>query len=71
MLADITAPTLIVAGEDDTLFPLDQADANLRGLPASTPARLTWVAGGHDGDLSVDALLDDLRGWFGQLPGRR
>ena len=45
VLADITAPTLIVAGEDDTLFPLDQADANLRGLPASTPARVTWVAG--------------------------
>jgi ABC-2 type transport system ATP-binding protein len=66
VLADITAPTLIVAGEDDTLFPLDQADANLRGLPATTPARLTWVAGGHDGDLSVDALLEDLRGWFGQ-----
>ena len=38
-----------IAGEDDTLFPLDQADANLRGLPADTPARLTWVAGGHDG----------------------
>ena len=67
VLADITAPTLIVAGEDDTLFPLDQADANLRGLPASTPARVTWVAGGHDGDLSVDALLTDLRGWFGHF----
>ena len=65
VLADITAPTLIVAGEDDTLFPLDQADANLRGLPATTTARLTWVAGGHDGDLSVDALLADLSGWFG------
>jgi ABC-2 type transport system ATP-binding protein len=64
VLADIAAPTLIIAGEDDTLFPLDQADANLRGLPASTPAQLRWVAGGHDGDLSVDALLDDLRGWF-------
>jgi ABC-2 type transport system ATP-binding protein len=66
VLADVRAPTLIVAGEDDTLFPLDQADANLRGLPASTPARLTWVAGGHDGDLSVDALLSDLRDWFGR-----
>jgi ABC-2 type transport system ATP-binding protein len=65
VLADIRAPTLIVAGEDDTLFPLDQADANLRGLPPSTPARLTWIAGGHDGDLSVDLLLADLREWFG------
>ena len=66
VLADVTAPTLIIAGEDDTLFPLDHADANLRGLPASTPARVKWVAGGHDGQLSVDALLEDLRVWFGR-----
>ena len=66
VLGAVRAPTSIVAGEDDTLFPLDQADANLRGLPASTPVRLTWVAGGHDGDLSLDALLTDLRGWFGR-----
>ena len=52
VLAEVTAPTLIIAGEDDTLFPLDQADANLRGLPAATPAD-NWVAGGHDGELSV------------------
>ena len=26
----IRAPTLIIQGEDDTLFPLDQADANFR-----------------------------------------
>ena len=64
LLAKITAPTLIIAGEDDTLFPLDQADANLRGLPAETPARVTWVAGGHDGALSVDAVLADLTEWF-------
>ena len=32
----IKAPTLIIQGEDDTLFPLDQADANFRGLPADT-----------------------------------
>jgi ABC-2 type transport system ATP-binding protein len=66
VLAHVKAPTLIIAGEDDTLFPLDHADANLRGLPASTPARVKWVAGGHDGELSVDPLLDDLRGWFGR-----
>ena len=36
-------------GEDDTLFPLDQADANFRGLPATTPAAMAWVEGGHDG----------------------
>jgi ABC-2 type transport system ATP-binding protein len=62
----IQAPTLIVQGEDDTLFPLDQADANFRGLPATTPARMDWVAGGHDGDVSVDPLIDDLEEWFGR-----
>ena len=41
-LDKITAPTMIIAGEDDTLFPLDQADANLRGLPPidAVPAEL-------------------------------
>ena len=64
VLDAISAPTLIIAGEDDTLFPLDQADANLRGLPAQTPARIAWVAGGHDGELSIDAIVDDMTAWF-------
>ena len=64
VLDAITAPTLIIAGEDDTLFPLDQADANLRGLPAQTPARVAWVAGGHDAELSTDAIVEELTGWF-------
>ena len=62
----IKAPTLIIQGEDDTLFPLDQADANFRGLPADTPATMKWVAGGHDAEISVDALVDDLESWFGR-----
>src|SRR5215211_1758507 len=66
ILPAIKAPTLIIQGEDDTLFPLDQADANLRGLPAETVARMKWVAGGHDAELSVDALIDDLEAWFGR-----
>ncbi len=66
LLDKITAPTLIIAGEDDTLFPLDQADANLRGLPASTPAKMSWVAGGHDGHISTDALVPELESWFGR-----
>ena len=51
-LAKITAPTLIIAGLQDTLFPLDQADANLRGLPAATTAGMSWVNGGHDAAIS-------------------
>jgi ABC-2 type transport system ATP-binding protein len=62
----IQAPTLIIQGEDDTLFPLDQADANFRALPTSTPAAMKWVAGGHDGEISVDPLIDDLEEWFGR-----
>ena len=66
LLADVTAPTLIIAGEDDTLFPLDHADANLRGLPASTTAQMKWVAGGHDGELRWTPLVEDLQVWFGR-----
>ena len=62
----IKAPTLIIQGEDDTLFPLDQADANFRGLPADTAATMKWVAGGHDAEISVDTVVDDLEAWFGR-----
>jgi ABC-2 type transport system ATP-binding protein len=64
VLPHITAPTLIVQGEQDTLFTLDQADANFRGLPATTPAAMTWVAGGHDGGIDLESLLPPLQGWF-------
>ena len=66
ILPTIKAPTLIIQGEDDTLFPLDQADANFRGLPAETPAEMKWVAGGHDAEIAVDPLIDDLEEWFGR-----
>ena len=64
VLGRITAPTLIVQGEDDTLFTLDQADANFRGLPATTPAAMAWVEGGHDGGIDLDALLPQWQSWF-------
>ena len=54
ILPRIAAPTLIIQGEDDTLFTLDQADANFRGLPAEYPSTMKWVAGGHDAEISVD-----------------
>jgi len=67
ILPSIQAPTLIIQGEDDTLFPLDEADANFRGLPATTPAEMKWVSGGHDAEISVDPLIDDLEAWFGRF----
>ncbi len=64
LLGRVSAPTLLIQGENDTLFPPDQADANLRALPVDTPARLMWVVGGHDGDASPAEVVDDLAAWF-------
>ena len=63
-LGRIAAPTLMIQGEDDTLFGLDQADRVMRGLPATTPAATAWVPGGHDASISVDDQLDRVTAWF-------
>ncbi|MEJ3655333.1 alpha/beta fold hydrolase [Actinomycetes bacterium KLBMP 9759] len=61
----ITAPTLLVQGERDTLFGLDQSDANARQIAAAGGiVKQLWYAGGHDGgppDASVRAAIGD---WF-------
>jgi ABC-2 type transport system ATP-binding protein len=50
VLDRIKAPTLLIQGEVDTLFPLSEADANARGIAAAgTPVRVAWFTGGHDG----------------------
>ena len=50
VVGDITAPTLLVQGERDTLFGLDQADANAKAIAANgTDVSVIWFAGGHDG----------------------
>ncbi|GIF65039.1 ABC transporter ATP-binding protein [Asanoa ishikariensis] len=50
VLDRIKAPTLLVQGTADTLFPLSEADANARGIAANgTPVRVAWFTGGHDG----------------------
>jgi ABC-2 type transport system ATP-binding protein len=64
IVSKITAPTLLIGGEQDTLFPLDQADANLRGLPPTTPAKMVWDAGGHDAGISIESLLPQMESWF-------
>ncbi|MBB4759565.1 alpha/beta fold hydrolase [Amorphoplanes digitatis] len=46
----VKAPTLLIQGAVDTLFPLSEADANARGIAATgTPVRVAWFTGGHDG----------------------
>jgi ABC-2 type transport system ATP-binding protein len=65
VLNNITAPTLLSQGEQDSLFPLGQADANARGIAANgTPVKVIWRDGGHDGGTSTSELTSDLRGWF-------
>jgi len=65
VLSRITAPTLLSQGEQDSLFPLGQADANAREIMAhGTPVKVIWRAGGHDGATSTSDLVRYLEGWF-------
>src|SRR5919202_1409945 len=50
VLGRMRAPTLLLQGLQDTLFGLDQADANARQLTrAGAPVQVRWFDGGHDG----------------------
>ena len=61
----ITQPTLLVQGEQDTLFGLDQADANARQIAAAGgKVRVVWYAGGHDGGRPGPQLRDEMMTWF-------
>jgi ABC-2 type transport system ATP-binding protein len=65
VLNRINAPTLLSQGEQDSLFTLDQADANARGIAANgTPVKVIWRSGGHDGETSTSDLVQQLEGWF-------
>ncbi|MDQ3643427.1 MAG: alpha/beta fold hydrolase, partial [Actinomycetota bacterium] len=68
VLDRITAPTLLVQGEGDTLFPLSEADANARGIAANgTPVKMIWYSGGHGGQTASGEnklQLEELGGWF-------
>ena len=45
----VTAPTLLVQGEDDSLFPLSEAVRTYTALrERSVPAAMVWSRGGHD-----------------------
>ena len=55
----ITAPTLVVQGQKDTLFNLQEATATFRALRAQgTPARMVWQSWGHSGQAPAPGELD-------------
>jgi predicted acyl esterase len=66
-LSRVTAPTLLVQGQKDTLFNLQEAVATFKGLRRQgTEARMVWQSWGHSGsgpapgELDLDApSLDD------------
>jgi ABC-2 type transport system ATP-binding protein len=66
VIRKITAPTLLTQGEDDSLFPLSEADANARGIAANgTPVRVVWRQGGHDNAaVGGGTATSEARAWF-------
>ncbi|KJK59635.1 alpha/beta fold hydrolase [Saccharothrix sp. ST-888] len=62
----IKAPTLVVQGQQDSLFPLDQGDAIAKAVAANgAPVGVDWFAGGHDGGTEGSARVDSrVTGWF-------
>jgi ABC-2 type transport system ATP-binding protein len=64
----ITAPTLLGAGQADSLFPLAQSDATAQQIAAAhpdVPLKVVWHAGGHDGGINeADRLRELTADWF-------
>ncbi|WP_223166299.1 alpha/beta fold hydrolase [Nonomuraea sp. SYSU D8015] len=62
----IKAPTLLLQGQRDSLFPLSHADANAKAIAADgTPVSLAWFDGGHDGgNGEADWLFEQSSAWF-------
>ena len=62
VLDRIKAPTLLIQGAIDTLFPLSEGDANAKGIAATgTPLRVAWFTGGHDGGAGPQSDQDRVR----------
>ena len=62
----IDVPTLLIQGKHDSLFGLDQSDANYQAIRRNgAPVDMVWFAGGHDGGNQeagrVNALTEH---WF-------
>ena len=65
VLGHLDAPTLLTQGEDDSLFPLSEADANAQQLAAHGAAvRVVWRGGGHDTGSGTDTATSEAISWF-------
>ncbi|MEU8438574.1 alpha/beta fold hydrolase [Streptomyces sp. NPDC029216] len=62
----IRVPALIVQGQEDSLFPLDQADAMAKAIAANgAPVAVDWAAGGHDGGMRESGRIESrVTAWF-------
>lgn len=61
----VSKPTLLVQGEQDTLFGLDQSDATARQIAeAGGKVRVVWYTGGHDGGRPGPTLRGKIADWF-------
>lgn len=64
----ITVPTLLGGGQADSLFPLQQVNANaeqIREANPATPLKVVWHGQGHDGGVNESQRLTTLiRTWF-------
>ena len=64
----ITAPTLLMQGEADSLFPLSESIKNAEEIHKahpSTPLAMIWHSGGHDGGTDESARLhSNEMDWF-------
>ncbi|MBT0767628.1 alpha/beta fold hydrolase [Kineosporia sp. J2-2] len=78
----ITADTLLVQGQQDSLFPLSEADANAQAVTgAGGTVKLYWETGGHDAGTGTDELRPVVAqfldasigdsGSLGDIPGSR
>lgn len=62
----LRVPTLLVQGQNDSLFPLAEADATARAVSRNGfPVEVAWTSGGHDGGArQTDWVLDKTADWF-------
>ena len=62
VLDRIKAPTLLIQGEADSLFPLPRpTPTRAASPPTGTPVRVAWFTGGHDGGAGPQSDQDRLQ----------